>query len=307
MPAPLIVFAYNRLEHLQRTLSSLESNALAPETELFIFSDGPKDDPVSREKVAAVRAYIRQFAKTAGFASVIVEEAETNRGLANSVIDGVSRVIAQFGRVVVVEDDLVCGPDFLTFINDGLEFYKDDPSIWSISGYTLPMEALEAYPHDVYMTYRGCSWGWGTWRDRWETVDWQVSDYANFAKDKKLRKRFARSGPDLPDMLDMQMAGKIDSWAVRWGYQQNKHDQMTVYPKVSRIQNIGLDGGGTHGVVSDQWGGKLQPPAPYRLERLPVDRRINRAFCLHFKLPFLLRAINKGFRILGIPYQIRAR
>lgn len=306
MPAPLILFVYNRADHTEKCLASVAQCDLASETELFIFSDGPKSER-DRAAVGQVRETVRRFMEDAPFLSVTLREADGNRGLANSVIAGVSEVILRDGRAIVLEDDLLCARDFLSFMNDALNFYEKNPAIWSISGFSFPnrcMRALERYPHDVYTTYRGWSWGWATWLDRWQGVDWSVSDYDALCKSKRLQARFSRSGPDLNVMLAEQMAGRVDSWFVRWCYQQNKNDQLTVYPKNTRILNIGLDGSGTHHVMSKSWGDGLAQPMPYRLENLPVDERINRAFCRHLKPPFHVRAINKSLRMLHVPWEI---
>src|SRR5699024_3409085 len=107
-------------------------------------------------------------------------KASTNKGLANSVISGVTKVIDKFGKVIVIEDDLISSTDFLSYMNNALEFYEMNKSIWSISGYNIPIDIPSNYKHDVYLSYRGCSWGWATWKNRWNQTDWSVKDYDAF-------------------------------------------------------------------------------------------------------------------------------
>jgi hypothetical protein len=249
MFAPVIIFVYVRPEHTIKTIEALSINRLAKETNVFIFSDAPKNDKVI-DKVKEVREYIDSLQNRKLFKSITIKKAEENMGLANSVISGVNEIINEYGRVIVVEDDLITSVDFLEYMNDALEYYENDNEIWSISGYTFKIDIPKNYKSDVYISYRGCSWGWATWRNRWNKVDWDVKDYEEFKLNNKLRKKFNRGGRDMSDMLDNQMAGKIDSWAIRWCYAQFKLDMLTVYPIVSRVKNIGLDGSGTHSGVT---------------------------------------------------------
>lgn len=252
MLAPIIIFVYNRPEHTVKTIESLSKNYMAKESEVYIFSDSAKNDN-SVSTVMLVREYIDSLQYKSYFKSVHIEKNLSNKGLANSVIQGVSDIIKKFGKVIVVEDDLVSNINFISFMNGALDYYCNDNRIWSISGYNLPIIIPQDYKEDVYLSYRGCSWGWATWVDRWEKVDWNVVDYKEFKKSKKLRSKINRGGRDMANMLDMQMEGKIDSWAIRWCYCQSKLDMFTVYPVVTKIKNIGLDGSGTHGGITDHF------------------------------------------------------
>lgn len=244
MAAPVIVFAYNRLEHMRVLLQQLEENEMASETDVYIFSDGPKGTDSS---VEAVRAYLRDYSReTTAFRKVEVFFAERNRGLATSVISGVNRIFEEYDRVIVLEDDLHISHMFLKYMNRALDFYRNKQEIWSISGYSFPMKTMFCYPHDVFYSYRGCSWGWATWKDRFQSVDWNVSTYDTFLKDKKIQKRFNRGGKDLTPMLIRQMNHEIDSWAVRWCYEQSRQNKYTVYPVHTLVENAGRDGSGTN-------------------------------------------------------------
>lgn len=251
-PAPVIVFVYNRPEHTSRTIEALSRNSLAQETDLIIFSDGSKGESDCRS-VTEVRASISTVPDSGRFRSVRIYEAERNRGLAGSVIAGVTRVIDEAGRVIVLEDDHVTTRDFLTFMNDALVRYQSDQRVWSISGYCPPITLPADYAKPVYFTHRASSWGYATWKDRWDQVDWCVTDYPSFRRSWAARARFNRGGRDMAPMLDRQMEGAIDSWAIRWCYAQSKLDALTVYPLHSLVQNIGLDGSGTHSGTASQF------------------------------------------------------
>ena len=179
--------------------------------------------------------------------------------MANSIIDGVSEVIDKFEKVIVLEDDLIVSNDFLEYMNEALEFYKDDKKIWSVSGYGPKMPCLNDYQGNIYLSVRASSWGWATWKDRWNQVDWEVKDFDVLKQDKILQNKFNLGGNDMFKMLDLQMLGKIDSWAIRWCYSQFKLSMYTVFPKRSKVINDGFaDGKGMHNVGLDhRWSVEL--------------------------------------------------
>lgn len=256
MLTPVVIFVYNRPDHTKQTIESLAKNFLAKETEVFIFSDAAKNEK-SFKNVEKVRNYIYSLSERNLFKSVQITKSEFNKGLANSVIAGVGQIINKYNKVIVVEDDLISSKDFLQYMNDGLDYYEKDKEIWSISGYSINLKIPKEYKSEIYFSYRGCSWGYATWKDRWERVNWNVTDYEKFKNNRKLRKKFNRGGRDMADMIDSQMEGKIDSWAIRWCYTQSKLDMLTVYPVISRIRNIGLDGTGTHKGISSHYNSVL--------------------------------------------------
>jgi len=240
--APVALFVYNRPDHVQRTLERLRKNALASSSNLRIFSDGAKGLGDS-DAVQNVRKLIRSVQ---GFHSVTIVERPRNFGLAASVIAGVTQLCDENGEAIVVEDDLLTAPDFLTFMNAALDRYRSSAGVFSIGAFNYGIRAQRDYPADAFFTYRSCSWGWATWRDRWMKADWKVSDYLKFRSDKKRLRKFSRGGGDLPRMLAKQMAGQLDSWAIRWAYAHYFNDAVALLPVKSRIVNIGLDGSGTH-------------------------------------------------------------
>ncbi|MFH1457240.1 MAG: glycosyltransferase [Patescibacteria group bacterium] len=240
--APIVLFTYNRPHHLKKTIAALKQNKLSKYSELFIFSDGPKNNNID-ENIKEVREYLD---KIVGFKKVIIIKREKNCGLANNIINGVTHIINKYGKVIVMEDDLITAPNFLKYMNKALDFYKNNKNIFSITGLNFPIEIPNDYAYEVYFSYRCSSWGWGTWKDRWNKVDWEVKDFNEFVKDKNAQKLFNRGGEDLSNMLKLQMSNKIDSWAIRWSYAHHKNSTYCVYPVISKILNIGMDKSGTH-------------------------------------------------------------
>lgn len=244
--APVIIFVYCRRKLTQQLIESLEKNKYVNQTELYIFADiplAPNKKALSQEVID----YIHEYQKVSRFKRVYIQVASRHKGLACSVIDGVTSVIHKHGKAIVLEDDLMVSEDFLEFMQKALVYYQGNPKIWSVTGNTEKLPSLSRYPHSVYMSYRGNSWGWGTWKDRWDVIDWSVRDYSRFRHNPIKRILFNRGGNDLSHMLDLQMTDKsYDSWAIRSCYQQFKLRLYTVYPTENRVMNMDAGNQATH-------------------------------------------------------------
>ena len=245
MRAPVVVFVYKRLQHTRKTIESLMKNTLASETDVYIYSDGYKGENDYND-VIEVRNYIRSLKEAHPFSKLEVIEAPKNQGLANSVIKGTTEVINKYKKIISVEDDLLLSPYFLEYMNEALDVYQNEPKVWSIGSHSTKLPFMNNYEYDVYFCHRASSWGWGTWKDRWDTVDWSMKDYPSFKFNLRERKRFNLGGQDMASLLDRQMCGVKDSWAIRWCYAQYKMNSYCVRPVEPLIINIGQDGSGTH-------------------------------------------------------------
>jgi len=297
--APIALFVYRRPEHTRKTLEFLQCNSLAKETELFVFSDAARSTSIEPE-VEAVRKLVRALS---GFKNVTLVEREKNLGLSRSIIGGVSEILKLFPRVIVMEDDLVSAPNMLNFMNEALERYENCPRAFSVTAFQFPFSLPREYAGgDAYFSYRASSWCWATWAGRWANVDWSVGDYAEFLKSEKARDLFARGGGDLQSMLEAQMQGKIDSWAIRWNYFHYKKEGYCLYPRYSKIQNIGFDGSGTHEGSSDKYEVRFDDrdrslgfAFP---ERVEVDPEIGRTVKAFNSMPFKTRVKMAAKRAL---------
>ena len=245
MKAPVVLFVYKRKDKVEQCLSALNCNKSVDETDLLIFSDGNKDEN-DKEEVENVRKYLDEYCAWSKFKKVYIFKSEENKGLANSIIGGVTYAMEKYGKVIVVEDDLVTSSDFLEYMNGGLDFYENDLRYGSVSAYTYPMKILKKYKEDIYVTRKGECWGWGTWKNRWDNVDWNVQNYDSIISDEEFRKGFSAIQYGIDKMLIDWKKGKIDSWAVRWCLHLYLNNQWTVYPTVSRTENIGFDGSGAN-------------------------------------------------------------
>ena len=245
---PVALFVFNRPMHTSRTLEALAANTLAGQTPLYIFADGPR-----HAEEQSVTDAVRQVCRaTRGFGSVELIERTSNIGLANNIIMGVGQLIAKYGKVIVLEDDLVATPGFLTYMNHALAHYESKP-VFSICGYCPPIDIPHDYPYSTFMAHRNGSWGWGTWAERWESVDWETHSFDQFFRNRKERRRFAKAGNDLPVMLLKQHTKQINSWSIRFCHSGFQQQLPTAYPVKSLIANLGVDGTGTHMKASSKY------------------------------------------------------
>jgi hypothetical protein len=173
-----------------------------------------------------------------------------------------------------------------------LHFYQNNPQIFSISGYTFPIQIPAAYPHQVFINPRASSWGWGTWQDRWAKTDWQVADYQAFKNNKTLQKQFNQGGEDLGLMLKKQQLGLIDSWAIRWTYAHFKNQAYCLYPTQSKINNIGMDDSGTHSNTSTKYEVNLQNTDYQLVRHISLNPEITQNLARFFRPSFLRKILN---------------
>ncbi len=239
--APVIVFAYNRPAHLNSCLKTLEMNPLSNLTHVTVFIDGAKNQSDESKVSESFKVAQKQWK----FASMTIMPRAINIGLSKSVIHGVSETLKHHETVIVLEDDLYLDENFLEFMNHGLFVYKETKNVASIHGFkhNFPFSMNQAF----FLRGADC-WGWATWRDRWEQVEWDgptlLSKITNLRE--KLSLNFFYS-TNYVKMLEAQISGKIDSWAVRWHISMFLQNRVTLYPNTSLVLNTGTDGSGTHG------------------------------------------------------------
>lgn len=249
MYSPIAIFAYNRPEHLRKTVEALAGDPLARHSDLFIFSDNAKTSEHAAN-VALVRGYVSRIT---GFQSVNITERVENMGLANSIEAGVSSLCNRFGRVIVLEDDLLVRPGFLEFINTALDRYENEKSVYQVSGYMYPGDYISS-DDACFLPLISC-WGWGTWKRAWSEFNLDLSGLDDLKTNADLAYRFNINGSyDYLGMARQQKTGKINSWGICWYLNVFMKNGLTLFPRKSFVQNIGVDSSGTHGAGH----GKLQ-------------------------------------------------
>ncbi|MFR9557723.1 MAG: glycosyltransferase [Rikenellaceae bacterium] len=240
--APIVLFAFNRLDVLKNTISSLLNNREAKDSTIYIYVDGARANKVGEQaKVDEVQKFVRSIV---GFKEVNYLFSEKNKGLASSVIDGVTNVINRYGKAIVLEDDLVFSSNFLAFMNAGLNCYESEERVFSICGYTNEVKVPPNYHYDAYFCTRSSSWGWATWADRWNSVDWELNDWDQYSARGREFNRWG--GSDCFQMLKSVKFGNGNSWAIRFGFAQFLQDKLSLFPIVSKVKNDGFDGDGTN-------------------------------------------------------------
>lgn len=297
--SPICLFVYKRYDTTKLMLESLLACPECADSELYVFMDEARNDSEA-DDVEKVRAL---FDNLQGFKAIHPYPARMNKGMARSVIDGVTTVLEKHESIIVLEDDLVVAPDFLTFMNAALEAYRDRSDIWSISGYTPNLKEMEQYDkNSVFLVPRAQCWGWATWSDRWETVDWEVSDFNYLARNKKRRKAFDMGGNDLFRTLEMEHRERIESWAVRWAYAASKQKMWTVNPILSKVQNIGLKSSTSHvGWHDERHNVELLGNKTIIDPNVQPDEKLVQAFKKHHdlgiisKIGYFMRLHNLGY------------
>lgn len=240
--APIAIFAFNRPASFKALVESLLSNDESKDSDLFIFIDGIRIG--HSEDKSLVKETIEVARQIRGFKNVKITLSPKNKGLAESIIQGVGDVISRYGKCIVLEDDLYLGRNFLAFMNEGLEKYETIGQVFSVCGYNNTIKIPEDYKYDMFFAPRSSSWGWGTWKDRWEKVDWKLANWEKVQADKRAFNKWG--GSDCYRMLSHWRTGKNSSWAIRFVYSQFRENGVSAFPLISKIKNNGFDGTGTH-------------------------------------------------------------
>lgn len=246
MRTATILFTYNRSRHTKRVLDALATSKMLPE-KLFVFQDGLREDtePHEWEKVNRLIHGIDWCDR-----EIIVSK--FNRGLANSIVSGINHVFSEYEAVIVLEDDCVPAANFINFMQQCFETYRDDKRVYSVSGYTWPLD-LPKDQFDVYGCGRISSWGWGTWKDRWEHYSIDNDILSRLKREEEKSRNLAIWGNDLESTIIGNVTGQTDSWAVYWALHVIENRGICINPYQSLIQNIGLDGTGIHCGVTNQF------------------------------------------------------
>lgn len=238
--APILLFVYNRPLHVRRSIESLLANELAKDSELYIFSDAAKDE-TAQPNVNEVRQFIHSIK---GFKEIHYVERTENWGLARNIINGVTTLVNQYGRVIVLEDDLIVAPYFLQFMNDALETYKDEENVCHIQACDFTKDPI--LPDTFLIKWTG-SWGWATWKRAWKLFNPNGQELLDELIRRKLTYRFDFNGKyGYTRMLRNQIKGKNNSWAIRWNASLFLADKLSLNVGKSLIQNEGFDGSGTN-------------------------------------------------------------
>jgi hypothetical protein len=294
--APIALFAYNRPDHLARVSDALANSPEAAASPLFVFCDAPKNEGAAKA-VAEVRGLAHRIK---GFASIEVVEQSSNQGVARSIIQGATQLTAGFGRVIVLEDDLLPSPHFLRYVNAALDAYADEERVISIHAYSYPV--ARSLPETFFLRGADC-WGWATWSRGWALFEPDGAKLLDQLEQRNLTRTFDFDGAySYTQMLRDCIAGRNDSWAIRWYASAFLRDKLTLYPGSAQVRNIGADGSGTHVSRTDlfdnaDWGRDL------RVGGIPVAasepaRQAFAAYLRRLQRPSMASRVLRGLRRL---------
>ena len=237
--APVCLFVYKRFEHFKKSVEALQQNYIAKYSDLYICSNAAIHDDEFK-----IVNDIREFSLSInGFANVTLIKNETNKGQEETFLKNITKLLNDYKKIIVLEEDMVTTKNFLNYMNDALDYYEDMKKINSIASYSVPIEGRFFDYTDTYFIQRSCSWGWATWADRWMSMKWTITkeDLYGISWFK-----FNSAGYDKYNMLSEVVGQKLNAWDIKTDYTMYINDLLTVYPKKSFLWNIGMDGSGEH-------------------------------------------------------------
>lgn len=268
---PIILFIYNRPNHTKQTLEALSNNTLASQSDLFIFADGPKNT-ASKEQLESIKQTRKVAASENWCKSVTLIESETNKGLARSIIEGVTEIINKYGKAIILEDDIITGKYFLEYMNEALEKYQGNKEVWHVTGWRDPIKHTKKNKAYFYPTM-DC-WSWATWADRWQNYKKDAAYYKSIFTDS-MKKAFNIDGAD-PYMwlqIEENISGKINTWAIFWYATIFLKHGLCIAPTTSLCKNIGFDNSGVH--CSENQAQTIETSIDYKITNFPKRVHIN--------------------------------
>lgn len=244
-PAPVVIFAYNRAEHLEKCIKHLWNNDLFRQSPVYIFCDGYKNSN-NKKPVKDVRKLLNNISLPD---KTIIKYSEKNKGLAKSVINGIDLVLNNYKSVIVIEDDIIVGEHFLSYANRALNKFYNNKKVGSITGYWYPVDdSRETKSGSFFLPYTS-SWSWGTWHDRWKDFREYDFDISKIKTKKISLFKFDLCGSKkFSNILFKQLnqSSSVSSWGILWRWYLFIENKLTLYPENSLVNNIGFDGSGRH-------------------------------------------------------------
>lgn len=237
--APIIQISYNRPNVLRETLSNLSCCYGVQNHDIFAFVDGPRSDS-DVEKVTENISVLEDF-KSSYLPRLTIIKRQFNLGGIQNMCQSISEILERYGKAIIIEDDILVARTFLQYANAGLKFYEKDKRIWAINGYLRSNMKIDSqYPYDIFLAPRHSAWGWATWKDRWDAVDFKLRDFEDFISNNHNQELFNICGCDMLPMLKAQFAGKLNAWDVQCTYHMVKNNLYVIRPRKSMTKNNGF-------------------------------------------------------------------
>lgn len=295
--APVALFVYNRPEHTRRTIEALAKNDGAKNTVLYIFADAARSN-ADVASVHSVREYIR---KIEGFQQIVITEQAINQGLAKSIIAGVTDIVNQHGKIIVLEDDIVTSKYFLKYMNDALKQYEDVQHVMHISGCSYPVGELSLAEQQTYLLRVPLCWGWATWASEWRLFQRNLTIMNKFTP-RMIRDIDFDNTYDYWRQMELNHNGKITTWFIFWYATLYLNKGLALFPRNSLVNNIGHDGSGVHCGSSDDYNVQLRL-SPVEVQCIPLIEssiafEAHKSYFRSVRISLLQRIVRKLQKLL---------
>ena len=314
MLAPVVLFTYKRPIHTKKVLESLLNCDLIQETDVIIYADGLKQTATQKDKeeLEATREVLLKYKENHNFKNIELHLSEQNKGIAYSVKKGAAKELEKYGKIIIMEDDIVPQKGFLKYMNEALDKYENEEKVWGISGYSFPLDNESVVKEQTYFLPVNCSWGWATWKSRWDKADFDVNSiFERFDKNSVTRESYNFGTCQYYEILEVLRDSKSDVWDALFHASMFLENGMFLYPNPSLAKNIGFDSTGTHCTEEDAFFNTTQTDY-VSLKDIPISadnegrRQVEKAFKEQFSPPPLFKRIQNKLNP-NSPYFITKR
>ena len=236
------VFCYKRASKLKASMEALLENPECKNLEVVFFSDGFKGEH-DKQGVLETRDYINSLS---GFKRIHKHFREKNYATGLNFETGLKFLCDNYKQFIIVEDDLVVTSNYVSYLLQALDFYRNEESVFCVTGFCFPLH-LNDYKYDTIVYKRFCSYGWASWSDRVKDVMWSKAELTELINYKpQFKQTLNHEGMDLFRMLKKQIDGTISTWDIQMQVHVARHQMKVIYPIISKAKNIGFDNESTN-------------------------------------------------------------
>jgi hypothetical protein len=254
--APVIILVLDRFNHFKACFESLEKCVFAEHTDVYIALDYPPSNKY-RAGWLKVSDYLEKKVEQNIFKKLIIVKRDRNFGVRfpdgnfSSIISDLQH---KYETYIILEDDNILSPNFLVYINKGLEKFRDDDRISLVCGYNYPMDFPQSYKNNFYISKHLSSWGYGTWFSKEKHINkyYNLNFLKNLLKDKKSFEKLMKYRPStVYSIINMIKNNTIYGDSAIGSY-LCLEDKYCLFPTISKVKNIGVDGTGVNAKSSSE-------------------------------------------------------
>jgi len=244
---PILFVIFNRPDVTQRVFDQIK---LIEPTYLYVAADGPrrekKDDIL---KCKQTREIINQVDWPCELKTLFRDD---NLGCGLGVCSAISWFFEQVEQGIILEDDCLPNVSFFQFCSELLEKYKEDESIYVISG-TNMQNGIKRGKGSYYFSNYPVTWGWGSWRRAWSQFNYDIPDFDQSFKSGDLDYVFQSFHEKLywRKKVKKGQMEKKNIWDYQWYYSIWKNKGIGITTNVNLITNIGFRNNASHDFLQD--------------------------------------------------------